>query len=193
MAVASPPPMQSAAAQAGPGYLSGLSPLEIEVARLGWLTKKFPDELKRLQYLESIGDHLQRAGSLATRPSLLIARLCGSTGAVEVCERCDRGGDVQRVRGNMERGGYSSLLVCRLIQSSDAFNHSNCSWRCARRRNCGSIFITNLSCGVRRFLRFTISISEALSSPFVTNPTTARKGFDFFNPSPPTNTRPPRL
>jgi hypothetical protein len=48
----------------GPGYLSGLTPLEIEAARMGWATKKFPDELKRLQYLESIGDHLQRAGSL---------------------------------------------------------------------------------------------------------------------------------
>jgi hypothetical protein len=56
--------MQSAAAPAGPGYLSGLSPLEIEAARLGWVTKKFPDELRRLQYLESIGDHLQRARSL---------------------------------------------------------------------------------------------------------------------------------
>ena len=33
---------------------------------------------------------------------------------------------------------------------------------------------------------FSSSISEALSSPFVTNPATARKGFDFFNPSPPT-------
>ena len=31
---------------------------------MGWATKKFPDELRRLQYLESIGDHLQRAGSL---------------------------------------------------------------------------------------------------------------------------------
>jgi hypothetical protein len=64
MAVASPPPMQSAAAPAGPGYLSGLTPLEIEAARLAWATKKFPDELKRLQYLETIGDHLARAGSL---------------------------------------------------------------------------------------------------------------------------------
>jgi hypothetical protein len=56
--------MQSAAAPAGPGYLSGLTPLEIEAARMGWATKKFPNELKRLQYLESIGDQLQRAGSL---------------------------------------------------------------------------------------------------------------------------------
>jgi hypothetical protein len=48
----------------GPGFLSGLSPLEIEAARLGWCTKRYPDELKRLQYLESIGDHLQRASQL---------------------------------------------------------------------------------------------------------------------------------
>jgi hypothetical protein len=48
----------------GPGYLSGLTPLEIEAARMGWATKRYPDELRRLQYLESIGDHLQRAGQL---------------------------------------------------------------------------------------------------------------------------------
>lgn len=31
---------------------------------MGWATKRYPDELRRLQYLESIGDHLQRAGQL---------------------------------------------------------------------------------------------------------------------------------
>jgi len=48
----------------GPAFLSGLTPLEIEAARMGWATKRYPDELRRLQYLESIGDHLQRASSL---------------------------------------------------------------------------------------------------------------------------------
>jgi hypothetical protein len=48
----------------GPGFLSGLTPLEIDAVRASWSAKKFPDELKRLQYLETIGDHLQRAGSL---------------------------------------------------------------------------------------------------------------------------------
>jgi hypothetical protein len=48
----------------GLGFLSGLTPLEIEAARMGWATKWYPDELRRLQYLESIGDHLHRAGSL---------------------------------------------------------------------------------------------------------------------------------
>jgi hypothetical protein len=48
----------------GPGFLSGLSPLEIEAARLGWSTKKFPDETRRLKYLEGVADHLQRASQL---------------------------------------------------------------------------------------------------------------------------------
>jgi hypothetical protein len=48
----------------GPGFLSGLTPLEIEVARTNWSSKKFPDELRRLKYLETIGGHLARASSL---------------------------------------------------------------------------------------------------------------------------------
>jgi hypothetical protein len=48
----------------GTGIFEGLSPLEIEAARLGWVTKKFPDELRRLQYLESLSDRLARAGQL---------------------------------------------------------------------------------------------------------------------------------
>jgi hypothetical protein len=57
----------------GPGYLSGLSPLEIEAARLGWATKKFPEELKRLQYLETIGVHLQRASQLLLECQMKVA------------------------------------------------------------------------------------------------------------------------
>jgi hypothetical protein len=48
----------------GPGFLSGLSPLEIEAARLAWSSKRYPDESRRLKYLESIGDHLARASQL---------------------------------------------------------------------------------------------------------------------------------
>ena len=89
MAVASPPPIQSAAAPTGPGYLSGLPPLEIEAARLGWVTKKFPDELRRLQYLESIGDRLARPDSScsATRRSSPINRLCGRHGRARKLRR----------------------------------------------------------------------------------------------------------
>jgi hypothetical protein len=48
----------------GPGFLSGLSPLEIEAARLAWSSKRYPDESRRLKYLESIGDHLARGSQL---------------------------------------------------------------------------------------------------------------------------------
>jgi hypothetical protein len=47
-----------------PKRAHGLSPLEIEAARLAWSSKRYPDESRRLKYLESIGDHLARASQL---------------------------------------------------------------------------------------------------------------------------------
>jgi hypothetical protein len=84
----------TSAVLSGPGFLSGLSSLEIEAVRMSWATKRYPNELKRLQYLESIGDHLQRAGSLLLGYQMKVADQCaGGTGAVEGCLGCDRGGD----------------------------------------------------------------------------------------------------
>ena len=48
----------------GPEFLSGLTALEKEACRAAWATKKFPDELKRLQYLETLAVHLHQRSTI---------------------------------------------------------------------------------------------------------------------------------
>jgi hypothetical protein len=47
-----------------PGYLSGMSPTEVAHTGDLWAQRKYPDEVKRLAYLEGLETHLRRAGQL---------------------------------------------------------------------------------------------------------------------------------
>jgi hypothetical protein len=52
------------AALGASGFLTGLTPLEVEHTRQKWRRKRFPDECKRIDLLERDAEHLNRGGSL---------------------------------------------------------------------------------------------------------------------------------
>jgi hypothetical protein len=52
------------AALSASGFLTGLTPLEVEYDRAKWARKRYPDECKRIDLLEKDAEHLARGGNL---------------------------------------------------------------------------------------------------------------------------------